>query len=250
MEKIALPIFFICWFALLFYWENRQPLRLPHDNRWRRVGVNLTYFITNGILTRGLFISILFFAEKYRFNHFSLGPFRSILLLLFLDLSLYYWHRLNHLVPFLWRFHSLHHSDRDMDVSTAFRFHFGEFFFSYFFKALLILFADVSAVEVLLFDSIATVFVMFHHSNVKLPGKLETLLKPVIVVPSHHHVHHSNHHLEMNSHYATLFSFWDKLHKTDGEIQRKENMVMGLKSHPKTPSVISGWLMSWKGAKN
>ncbi len=248
MEKIAPAIFFILWFSLLFHWENRRPLRIIHDNKYRRLGINLTYFFTNALLSRGLFILILFFAEKHRLVHFSLGSFRSVILLIFLDLTLYYWHWLNHRIPFLWRFHSLHHSDRDLDVSTAFRFHFGEFFFSYLFKTMLILFAGVSAVEVLLFDSIVTVFVMFHHSNIKLPAKLEALLKPVIVLPSHHHVHHSNHNLEMNSHYASLFSFWDKLHKTDGFIQKKDEMVMGLESCKRTPSVISGWFRPFSSA--
>lgn len=245
MEKIATPILFIVWFVFLSFCENKHPLRSTHDNKYRRQAINLTYFFFNAILSRGLFVLILFYAEKHRVHTVNFGPFRPIILLLLLDLSLYYWHWLNHLVPFLWRFHSLHHSDRDMDVSTAFRFHFGEFFFSYLIKTLLILFVGISVIEILLFDSIVTFFVMFHHSNIALPKKWESILRPVVVMPSHHHVHHSNHNLEMNSHYATLFSFWDKLHGTNHFIQKKEEMEMGLKLYKKTPSLLAGWLMGW-----
>ena len=55
---------------------------------------------------------------------------------LLMDLSFYYWHRLNHLRPWLWRFHNVHHVDPDMDVSTSFRFHVGEVLYSTVFRLL------------------------------------------------------------------------------------------------------------------
>ena len=49
-----------------------------------------------------------------------------VLSFLLMDLTFYWWHVANHRNPFLWRFHNVHHIDPDLDVSTAFRFHFGE----------------------------------------------------------------------------------------------------------------------------
>src|SRR5215469_10049234 len=47
----------------------------------------------------------------------------SWLVFLLLDVMRYLVHRCEHAVPFLWRFHALHHSDPDVDVTTSVRHH-------------------------------------------------------------------------------------------------------------------------------
>lgn len=124
------------------------------------------------------------------------------------------WHRLNHRIPFLWRFHNVHHTDLDMDVTPAIRFHFGEIFFSIFFRSAVIIILGASVTNVLLYEIFFQAVTAFHHSNLKLPQKLENKLVKVIVTPRMHGIHHSIYKRETDSNYATIFSFWDKIHNT------------------------------------
>jgi len=64
------------------------------------------------------------------------APIAFMLSLSLMDLTFFYWHLANHRVPFLWRFHNVRHLDPDLDVSTAFRFHFCEIALSIVFRLL------------------------------------------------------------------------------------------------------------------
>ena len=123
-----------------------------------------------------------------------------------MDLTFYYWHRLNHLRPLLWRFHNVHHVDPDMDVTTSFRFHLGEVLYSTLFRLLQVGLMGVSPLTYLLYEFIFNCATMFHHSNVRLPLAWERLLNRVFVTPRMHGVHHSALGPETNSNYSVIFS--------------------------------------------
>lgn len=127
------------------------------------------------------------------------------------DLWQYVWHRLNHRVPLLWRFHSVHHSDREMDATTAFRFHTGEIILSSTARLAVLPVLGLTIGEVLIYETILLPIILFHHSNVRVPHSLDRLLRWLIVTPWMHWVHHSDYKPETDSNYSSVFSVWDRL---------------------------------------
>ncbi|GAB4342792.1 MAG: sterol desaturase family protein [Candidatus Abyssubacteria bacterium] len=133
---------------------------------------------------------------------------------LLMDLSFYYWHRLNHEVPLLWRFHNVHHVDPDLDVTTSFRFHFGEILYSTVFRVVQVGLIGLAPLTYIVYEFLFQAETMFHHSNVRLPIRVERLLNKVIVTPRMHGIHHSVVRDETNSNYSVIFRWWDLLHRT------------------------------------
>lgn len=134
--------------------------------------------------------------------------------MLLLDLSFYYWHRLNHRLSWLWRFHNVHHIDPDLDSTTSFRFHFGEIAYSSIFRAGQIAIIGPGALVFVVYELLFLAGTVFHHSNVRLPYRFERALNYVIVTPRMHGIHHSIIRNETNSNYSVVFRWWDPLHRT------------------------------------
>ncbi len=131
-----------------------------------------------------------------------------------LDWVNYLWHRLNHHWPLMWRFHQVHHSDLDMDVSTALRFHVGELFTSVPFKGGWILLLGASPRATLVYELVFELANNFHHSNLRLPQNTDRQLAQFFVTPRMHGIHHSVVEQETNSNFSVIFNVWDRLHKT------------------------------------
>jgi sterol desaturase/sphingolipid hydroxylase (fatty acid hydroxylase superfamily) len=133
---------------------------------------------------------------------------------LLLDYAYWWWHWANHMIPLFWRFHNVHHTDLDMDVTTAARFHFGEIFFSLAFLSIVILVFGVAPPTFIIFFVAFEAAVAFHHSNWRLPIRLERILNLIVVTPRMHGIHHSIVQRETNSNWGTIFCWWDKFHRT------------------------------------
>lgn len=128
-----------------------------------------------------------------------------------LDAFDYVWHRANHRLPFLWRFHKTHHNDNDMDVFTALRFHPGELMLSAGAKAIWIVLWGPSAFAWFLFEALVSLCAQMHHSNIDLPDKLERPLSAIIVTPRFHAAHHLVDREYGDRNFSTIFSFWDRI---------------------------------------
>ena len=215
------PALFFVFFSLLIL-ESYFTLRLTAENKKRR-------FFRNSILATAGFIvfrlavipAMVFTSTKAEEAGFGLlkwvvvpGIAEFILTFVLLDYGMYIWHRLNHRIPFLWRFHNVHHTDLELDVTTALRFHFGEIFFSIFFRSAIVLVTGASVFHILIYEIFFQAATAFHHSNLKLPKKFELNLVKIIVTPRMHGIHHSIYKRETDSNYATIFAFWDNLHRT------------------------------------
>jgi sterol desaturase/sphingolipid hydroxylase (fatty acid hydroxylase superfamily) len=148
--------------------------------------------------------------------------------LVVLDLWIYAWHRLNHVVPLLWRFHEVHHLDEMLDTSTALRFHFGEVVISSVVRAGVIWLLGVRFGTVLLFETLVVLAALFQHSNVKLPPSVERALSLVIVTPSIHWMHHHARRVDTDSNYATVLSVWDRIFLSISPHVRELDMDMGV----------------------
>jgi sterol desaturase/sphingolipid hydroxylase (fatty acid hydroxylase superfamily) len=138
-------------------------------------------------------------------------PLCALATFVLFDLWMYAWHRANHVVPFLWRFHRVHHTDPAMDSTTALRFHPGEIVLSALANCLVLMALGMSLGMLVLYKSLMVLVILFHHSNLDVPARLDARLRRVIVPPSMHRVHHSHIRAETDSNYGTVFSFWDRL---------------------------------------
>ena len=209
-------------FLILLVFENRRPLRRQRESKPRRVARNLTAggisLAVVTVLQTPFLIPAARWAGERHFGLLNLTdlprPVQIALAVVLLDYTLWIWHRINHVVPFFWRFHLVHHVDRDMDASTAFRFHFGEQALSVGYRVAQIVVLGVDPVSVWIWQGLLAVSVVFHHSNARLPLRLERALVRVIVTPRMHGIHHSNYRNEANGNWSSLFSAWDYLHGT------------------------------------
>lgn len=178
------------------------------------------------------------------FNHITIHPALAfVLALIALDLAVYIQHVATHKIPVLWRLHKVHHSDRDIDTTTALRFHPIEIIVSMIYKSAIILVLGPSLLAVLVFEIILNGCAMFNHSNLKLPVGLDKFLRLFIVTPDMHRVHHSVHGEETNSNYGFSLSLWDRLFGTYiGQPRDGHNgMTIGLNEYQSENPLRLGW---------
>jgi len=203
-------------------WEMLRPWRGVSKHLVRRWRNHAALFFGSIIFIAGIFrTGAILIAVAVSNNHFGLFhwvpvPFfaRAILAVLLLDLLQYGIHRASHAVPVLWRLHSVHHSDPDLDLSTGFRHHPFE---------TLIVQAVYFAVIALLAPPVVSVFAVellglfqdfFTHANANLPQPLEKIVRAFLITPEMHRVHHSDAIGEQSANLGTVFPFWDRLFGT------------------------------------
>jgi sterol desaturase/sphingolipid hydroxylase (fatty acid hydroxylase superfamily) len=209
-------------FLLLLVLESLQPLRRLKRGRGPRYVVNgaLTGlgFLTGVLAVRPAALGGAFWTESHSFgllNLVSLPLWVQVAAgILLMDLTFYYWHRLNHTRPLLWRFHNVHHADPDMDVTTSFRFHWGEVLYSTVFRLLQVGLIGVLPLTYVIYEAVFNCATLFHHSNLRLPVDWEQRLNRIFVTPRMHGVHHSAVGSETNSNYSVIFSWWDRLNRS------------------------------------
>ena len=145
-----------------------------------------------------------------------------------MDLVSYFWHRANHRVPFLWRFHQAHHSDPDYTVTTALRFHPGELLLALPLRLVVVAVLGLPIVGVIVFEVIFAFANFFEHGNINLPLKVERTLGGLFVTPALHRRHHSRESRMLDTNYGTIFSFWDRLLGSYGDNQSDVRVDTGL----------------------
>ena len=205
---------------LLLQWQF--PLRRQHFSALRRLARNFVLSIPGFAIVRLLMLPIpLAIAMWVQDRHLGLLNWLAlprwiviIATFLLMDYAYWWWHWANHMVPLFWRFHNVHHTDLDLDVSTAARFHFGEMLFSVGFLSLAVILFGIAPIMLLVFFITFEAATLFHHSNWRLPINLERILNLIIVTPRMHGIHHSIVQRETNSNWGTIFCWWDKLHRT------------------------------------
>jgi sterol desaturase/sphingolipid hydroxylase (fatty acid hydroxylase superfamily) len=154
---------------------------------------------------------------------------------LLLDAWMYFWHRANHAVPLLWRFHQTHHRDTELDVTTALRFHVGEITISAVLRLLVIPLLGLELWQVILYETVLLPVIAFHHSNIALPGAWDRWLRALIVSPNMHRVHHSDWQPETDSNFASVFSWWDRIGGTYRRRERVREIRFGLRTTDQRP---------------
>jgi sterol desaturase/sphingolipid hydroxylase (fatty acid hydroxylase superfamily) len=204
---------------LLLTIESWLPAAGNRRRRFRHAARNLTLGLINALtvalLAAPLIANVAGWAEGSRFgllNLLSLPPtVTTVMAILLFDGWLYLLHRANHKFGLLWRFHRVHHSDPEMDATTAMRFHTGEVLISSALRLSVIPLLGIALWQLLIYESLMAPVIMFHHSNVKFPEKADRLLRALIASPAIHRVHHSRMRIETDSNYSIIFSFWDRI---------------------------------------
>jgi sterol desaturase/sphingolipid hydroxylase (fatty acid hydroxylase superfamily) len=237
--EITTSVIIIAVFLTLLMIETRFSLRQGKRSKKKRFMINVD--VSALALATGAFIVAPIVLRLASWNsESSFGLLRAVSLpfaaefvigFLLMDLTFYYWHRANHAFPFFWRFHNVHHVDPDLDVSTSFRFHFGEVLFSLSFKALQVYLIGISLLTYLVYELVFQCATMFHHSNVRLPIIFERWLNMIIVTPRMHGIHHSIVKDETNSNYSVIFRWWDLMHGTLKLNVKQSDVVIGVPAY-------------------
>jgi len=236
----------VIWFLLIFLLERlfraaEYPEFLSSLKRRWRVIKNVSVSAINMVLSPLIIIPLTAFISLQFSSwrpEWMAHPAFFLVDLLLLDCFLYWWHRINHKLPFLWRFHEVHHLDEFLDSTTALRFHFGEVFISAIVRSVVIVALGIPLASVIIFEIFIVVFSVFNHSNIRLPAALENGLSKFIVTPSIHWVHHHAKRYDTDSNYATIFSFWDRVFLSFSPNSRRLNMPIGVEGK-KDVSLVS-----------
>jgi sterol desaturase/sphingolipid hydroxylase (fatty acid hydroxylase superfamily) len=240
---------FLGFFALFAALEALLPRRdrvLGRRGRWG-TNIALAFIDAAGLRLLALLLPLLAIGAAFDaarlgwglFNLLAWPPWLEFLLaVLAFDFLIWLQHLLTHKVPLFWRFHRVHHADRDFDVTTGFRFHPVEILASMLLKIGLVYLLGPSALAVLIFEVLLSGTSLFNHANLRLPAWLDRAVRAVLVTPDMHRVHHSVHRREHDSNYGFALSVWDRIfgtYRPDPE-GGHEGMKVGLEWQDERPA--------------
>ena len=208
---------------------------LPRARRWAtNLSLSALGSLTGALMAPVLAVSVAAGAAQAGWGLFNITDWNpwaeGLLAVVLLDLAIWAQHVAFHHVPWLWRLHSVHHADRDLDATSGVRFHPVEIAVSLLWKAVVILALGPAVLAVLAFEIVLNATAIFSHSNLRLPAWLDRALRAVIVTPAMHRVHHSIVEGESKSNYGFNLSIWDRLFRTYRKSARGE-LVLGLAEH-------------------
>jgi sterol desaturase/sphingolipid hydroxylase (fatty acid hydroxylase superfamily) len=163
-----------------------------------------------------------------------------------LDMLVYLQHVLFHKLPLFWRLHKIHHTDPDVDATTGVRFHPVEILVSMVIKLGGVAVLGVPVAAVILFEMVLNATSLFSHSNLRLPLRLDGLLRLLLVTPDMHRVHHSVIPRETDSNFGFNLSAWDRLFGTyrPQPAAGHDGMEIGLREYRLFERMTLGWLLS------
>lgn len=229
---------FVAMFGAMALWEALAPRRARALSRRQRWPANLGIVLLDTLLVRAVFpaaaVGMALAAEAQGwglFNRYAIPAWAALAAgVVVLDLAIYLQHVMFHAVPALWRLHRMHHADLDIDVTTGARFHPVEIVLSLLLKLAAIAALGVPAAAVLVFELLLNATSMFNHANMRLPARMDRLLRWLVVTPDMHRVHHSVVTRETNSNFGFSLPWWDRLFGTyrDQPAAGHEAMTIGI----------------------
>ena len=239
-----------CIFLALLWLQWRFPLRCQHFSALHRLVRNFVLSIPGFAIVRlamlPIPLAIAMWAQHRHIGLLNWVPLpvwaACIATFLLMDYAYWWWHWANHMIPLFWRFHNVHHTDLDLDVTTAARFHFGEMIFSVGFLSVAVMLFGIAPVMLVLFFIIFEAATLFQHSNWRLPIRLERILNLIVVTPRMHGIHHSIVQRETNSNWGTIFCWWDKLHRTLRRDVPQDAITIGVAAYREENELTLGQL--------
>lgn len=227
--------------AFFWMWEYITPLSHLKYNKIKHAGRNIFFTITTAIINLVLAFILLRSAEWSVNNHFGILQWLpkmplwafTIVGLLLLDLiGAYLVHWTEHRVKWMWKFHLVHHSDTNVDTTTANLHHPGESIFRFTFTTAGIVIAGAPMWMVFMYQAISVLLSQFTHANIAIPKWLDNAISWVIVSPDMHKVHHHYVLPYTDSNFGNIFSIWDRLFGTYMTLDR-DKIIYGIDTHMK-----------------
>ena len=205
--------------ALAERWAPRRRTGTATAPRWRaNLGLVVVDTLMLRLVSTASAVSAALAVEAQGWGLLNRLPWpvwgEAVVAVVILDFAIYLQHVLFHVMPLLWRFHRVHHSDRDFDVTTGVRFHPGEVLLSVLYKMAVVAVLGLPAAAVLAFEILLNATSLFNHGNVFLPVGMDRVLRGFLVTPDMHRVHHSPRRAETNSNFGFNLSWWDRLFGT------------------------------------
>ncbi len=230
--------------ALLWTIESVAPRVRFRPARRRRllpnVGLAVILVATNLALA-GVTASVSLFAEAHRIV--ALPVWAQLLAgIVALDLFAYAAHVAMHKSTLGWRFHRVHHSDAEVDVTTAFRQHPGESLWRIAAQLPPILLLGIPFWAVVVYLTLSTLNAQLEHANVRVPARLDAIVRTLFVTPDMHKAHHSRSQRETDTNYANIFSIWDRLFATYTARTNFETLRNGLDGYDEPGEKFGGLL--------
>jgi sterol desaturase/sphingolipid hydroxylase (fatty acid hydroxylase superfamily) len=211
--------FFAAIFFIVALGEKIAPRRNLLKSRFKRWISNLGMQIIDVVVLRLVFpvfpvgLAVICAQRGWGLlNYYPITPLPALIIgVLALDFVIYLQHRMFHFVPVFWRVHMVHHTDEDIDVTTAVRFHPLEIILSLLFKIAAVAAIGAPPLSVLIFEVMLNGASMFNHGNIRIPLYFDRVIRMILVTPDMHRVHHSVVVAETNSNYGFSFSWWDRI---------------------------------------
>lgn len=224
--------------AFLWLCEGLAPMFAGRRRRLEHAGSNLALGALNAIASSligaAMFVAAAEWSRRAGFGllHRLDMPWwaQALFAVVLFDAWHYLCHRACHHLPLLWRLHAIHHSDKEVDASTAMRFHTVEIALTATANAMAIALIGMTVPMALLYELILLPVTLFHHSNVRIAEPLDRALRWLIVTPRMHWVHHSDYQPETDSNFASIFSIWDRLFGSY-RVAEPTNLSLGLRGY-------------------
>ena len=235
----GLFIFLILEFGIPFY-------KSPY-NKLNHARLNITFTLITLIINLFGAIGILKAVDFTRIHNFGLlniidtplwlYVITGIVIMDFISAWLIHW--IQHNVRWMWKFHIIHHSDPNVDVTSGLRHHPGENIFRLFFTILAILISGANFGLVMIYQTVSVFFAHFSHANIRIPTKIEYFISFIFVTPLFHRIHHHYIQPHTDSNYGNIFSFWDYIFQTKKDFKNPNNIRYGVDTHMKKEEISS-----------
>ena len=233
-SRTALGIAGVVAIGAIFVLERRRPLRRQTSNPAPRIVRN----VAMGAMCAAVVATIEMpvtqaIAEQNVRGKRGLAQrapraLRPLVAFLAMDYGFYLWHVATHRLRPLWRFHRVHHVDPDMDMSTAIRFHMVDMLVSLPWRMAQVRLSGIDPQALDAWQRFFTLSILFHHSNLKLPGDWDRRLSWLVTSPKMHGIHHSVVKAQRDSNWSSGISLWDRLHGTMGQDDTQCNLTIGV----------------------
>ncbi|NVK84000.1 MAG: sterol desaturase family protein [Cytophagia bacterium] len=227
--------------GIVLFWilEGTLPLFTFQYKKVRHAGINLFFTLTTMIIGFGLAGALLYASDMVADNQFGLLYVIDLPLwgqlvvgVLLLDLiGAYFVHWTEHKVRWMWKFHLVHHTDTNVDVTTGLRHHPGETVFRIGFTILAVIIVGAPMWIIMFYQSMSVLFAHITHANINMPRSVDRALSWVFITPLMHKVHHHYTQPLTDTNYGNIFSFWDRIFGTFAQVDDTRELKYGIDTH-------------------
>ncbi|MEL6675783.1 MAG: sterol desaturase family protein [Bacteroidota bacterium] len=244
-------ILLVSGLLLFTMYESILPLFTTKYHKWKHAGINIFFTLTTALVNLPLAFLLVMGSDWAIANDFGMLQWvampiwlYAIVGILLMDLiSAWLIHFIEHKVAWMWKFHVIHHTDQNVDTTTANRHHPGESVFRFAFTTLAVILIGAPMWMVFLYQTLSVIMTQFNHANINFPAWLDNILVWVICTPNMHRVHHHYRMPYSDTNYGNIFSFWDRIFGTYAKVDNKK-LVYGVDTYmdPKETNDIGALL--------